>query len=326
MAKKILKHKIIIIASLLLVILILPLLFIKGERYPVKEIKVNNAESITLDIAYIKKWNEKEIYEQFSFYKDYTSTSQAIGTDDIGKYIEETKLQGYDEYNPKTSHGTFAEVYEIKNINKECAVALKFPGFNDFYVYINHMYRPENLGQFINDLNLMENISFGTIYHDYFEGNNNRSFEFYGITKEDVWNYLFKDNLDAKNVHSDINWYVPAMSISTNVNILGLNNISLAVTEDGYLTTNILATGKTFYIGEEKVNTFMEFVKNELEGVETVYVYEEDNSEPEQSDTVSQIISYDVETGKETVIDLEITDSSETEASTESYSPPYIPN
>ena len=172
----------------------------------------------------------------------------------------------------------------------------------------------------------MNNLSFGTVYYNYYEGNDYKSFEFYGITKEDVWNYLLKGNLESKNVHNDVNWYVPVMGISTNVDILGFGNISMAVTEDGYLTTNILSTGKAFYIGEDKVSAFMEFVKTKLEGCEIVYIYEDIPDETEDTSTESYIIQYDVETGEETIIKLPESDSTETEASTESYSPPNIPD
>ena len=318
-----------IIVLFLLLVIITPFFFANDNKYPIKEIRISSTESTTLDIAYIPRWDEMKIYEQFSSYKDYSTSSKAISVNDVGNFIEETKLTGHDEYNPETNHGTLAEVYEVKGISKECAVALKFPGFDEFYVYTNHLYRPETLGEFCDTLSLYDNISFGTVYYDYFEGNKYRSFEFYGITKDDVWNYLIKDNLEAKNVHSDADMHISLMSISTNVDILGCNNISIAVTEDGYLTTNILATGKSFFIGKEKVDTFIEFVKNKLEGCEIVYVYEdEEDDTPEDSDTVSQIVSYNVETGEETVIEinLDTADSNETEASTESYSPPYIPD
>ena len=114
------------------------------------------------------------------------------------------------------------------------------------------------------------------------------------------------------------------MAIRTNVDILGFNNISLCVTEDGYIYTNILATRKAFYIGEEKVKSFMEFVKNVLEGYEHVIVYIEDEMPVVESDdisTESTIVQYNVETGEETIIEIDITDSPATGESTESYNP-----
>jgi hypothetical protein len=50
------------------------------------------------------------------------------------------------------------------------------------------------------------------------------------------------------------------MSCSIDVNVIGQRNISLSVTENGYLTTNILATEKRFFIGKAAVNRFVDYV------------------------------------------------------------------
>ena len=80
------------------------------------------------------------------------------------------------------------------------------------------------------------------------------------------------DDLTAENVKDyDQMWLTRKMSISIDIPALGYENISLAVTEEGYLTTNILATGKAFYIGEEKVDAFVEYVLENCSGREMVY-------------------------------------------------------
>ena len=59
------------------------------------------------------------------------------------------------------------------------------------------------------------------------------------------------------------NYKNPLMSISSDIEALGIENVSLAVNDEGYIQTNILGTAKTFYIGEEKVNNFIDyFIKN----------------------------------------------------------------
>ena len=74
-----------------------------------------------------------------------------------------------------------------------------------------------------------------------------------------------------ENVYDDREMYVSHMGISVDIPLLGYENISLSVTEEGYLTTNILDTGKAFYIGKDKVNAFVDYVLNHCEGVELVY-------------------------------------------------------
>jgi hypothetical protein len=44
------------------------------------------------------------------------------------------------------------------------------------------------------------------------------------------------------------------------VKTIGYRNISLSVDDRGYLQTNILDTGKSFYIGEDNVRAFVDYV------------------------------------------------------------------
>ena len=53
---------------------------------------------------------------------------------------------------------------------------------------------------------------------------------------------------------------VSVMDISIDVNIISYRNISLSVTDSGYLQTNILDTLKSFYIGEDAVQAFVDYV------------------------------------------------------------------
>jgi len=68
------------------------------------------------------------------------------------------------------------------------------------------------------------------------------------------------------------------LGISVDIPLLGYENISLSVREDGYIVTNILNTGKMFYVGEENTQTFVDYVLTECDGYEIVYDYE--NAEP----------------------------------------------
>ncbi|MDE7212010.1 MAG: hypothetical protein K2O03_11300, partial [Lachnospiraceae bacterium] len=58
---------------------------------------------------------------------------------------------------------------------------------------------------------------------------------------------------------------------SVNVPILGYQNVSIAVMENGYVKTNILDTGKLFCIGEENAQALVDYVLKECEGYEMVW-------------------------------------------------------
>ena len=67
--------------------------------------------------------------------------------------------------------------------------------------------------------------------------------------------------------------------ISVNIPILGYKNISIDLSDTGYLQTNILDLGKNFYIGEEKVKDFLDYIKENYEGHKIDINFEEDGIE-----------------------------------------------
>ncbi len=66
---------------------------------------------------------------------------------------------------------------------------------------------------------------------------------------------LFNSCREVQNT-DDYSHHKNIVSFSAGIPILGVNNKSIALTDDGYLITNIMEYGYSFYIGEEKVNEF----------------------------------------------------------------------
>lgn len=253
-------------------------------------------ESITI----VPRWEEMSISQQFLEVEynnsRYSSRITKILSDNIGKNIGTSTLEGYDSYTD-TYYSKKGYLYTINNISDECAIAVKFEESSDYYVYVNSYYRPKTLEQFMKDLNLREIVSFGTIYYDYWynddKGNKQyENIEFPNVNDDIIWKMLFND-LTVKNVHSDNDWHNRVMGISVDIPLLGYKNISVSVSEDGYLTTNILDTGKTFYIGENKVKEFVNYVLENYEGYKIVYVDEngkEITDEEKTEDNVTEEI------------------------------------
>ena len=135
------------------------------------------------------------------------------------------------------------------------------------------------------DLNLKDIVTFGTVYYNYWDEKSEKNFniEFYDVDDEIILKKLF-DNLDLENVYSDNDIakytsekFAQSIGISVDIPVLGYNNISVSLTDKGYLITNIFETGKAFYIGEEKVQEFIEYVINNYEGYRIVYVDKDGN-------------------------------------------------
>ena len=68
--------------------------------------------------------------------------------------------------------------------------------------------------------------------------------------------------------------------------IFGEKGISVSVSDDGYLFTNIFRTAKLFNIGKEKVSQLQDYLTSSCKGYELVYEHDQSSSEPDNSSKV----------------------------------------
>ncbi len=237
----------------------------------------SSIESITSEIFIMPQWNDITLVEKFRTIDyngiEYISSSKdVIDEMAIGKKLSDITTKGYDNsLGEAKEYSINCSLYTLNNISPDCAIAVKFEGEDKYYPYLNGFYVPKTLGDFLNDLNLDENLEF------------NNSFE-YTYIKEDeliimrytlpsttvIWNMLLND-VNVKNTDSEtklglIDIGLDVITCSINVKTIGKKNISLAVTENGYLTSNILSSA-TFFIGKESVNSFIDYVINNGTGI-----------------------------------------------------------
>lgn len=229
-------------------------------------------EQITEEFFEVPQWDEKTISEQFvEFTADdmvYVTRCSKIPNEHIGEKLYDVVVTGYDDYADEIRYAD-ASVYRINDISEECAVSVRFQGYDEGYVYTGRSYFPETLGELMDALNLKETISFHTLCPA--QGGA-------GITDYDrsLLMALLQDHRDLARVEDDA-YHKPLFSVSTNIDLLGITNKSLKVTEDGYLITNIMEWGYAFYIGEETATELAEAL-----GIEKA-------SAPVSSDTNAEI-------------------------------------
>ena len=309
----------------------------KKDGWIIKEVKTD--KTTTSDTAIVPRWNEMSISQQFGEVEytnnKYSSRIAKISKNNILKNIGNTTLTGYDTYT-ETTYSKKGDLYSIKGIAEKCAIAVKFEGDTDYYVYVNSYYRPKTLGEFIEVLNLKDNISFGTIYYNYWDKDSeeNINVEFYDVDNAIIWNKLFS-NLNLENIYSDndIGKYTSerfsqSISISVDIPLLGYKNISVSLTDKGYMLTNILDTGKGFYIGEDKVKEFLEYIKENYDGYKIVYVDENGKEMTDKNmETENNIVEEKIMMTENTVNGY-VTKEVETDkiTSNENKTEPYIPN
>lgn len=264
-------------------IIAVPLLNDSSKRsdFPIKE--VQRPQKNDSEIALVPKWEEMTISQQFPEANHngikYASQTVEISADMIAFELGDVSMKGYDIYMDK-SYNITGKIYRITDISESCAVAIQFDGQSKYYVYVNSYYQPETLGQFIEDLNLRDNLIINSVWQDKSDENGElKTYEYTGLDTETVWNMLLDDtSLEAVEDY-DAQSFKTIMSISIDVPLLGYKNISLSMTKDGCLTTNILDTGKAFFIGADKVNDFMQYVYDNCDGFQIIYVDETEIAE-----------------------------------------------
>lgn len=220
----------------------------------------------------------------------YSTQVTEISENHIGQYIRDTAFSGYDIYEDKT-YETKGGIYEIKDISPECALAVKFNGEESFHVYVNAEYAPDTLGQFIDDLNMRSTVSFGKAYSDKTENREYTSIIYADFDDSIVWDMLLSDT-NVKNISYD-RFYDKIAGISVDIPLLGYENVSLGVTKDGYIITNILNTQKCFFIGKEKAEAFGEYLQENVPFKENVTVFENpDGTIPGKGDSGESVPGY----------------------------------
>lgn len=249
-------------------------------KFPEVKHKYNDDNHVTEDemIVIIKPWDELTITEQYSELKFgevmYSGRNKQVAVDMLLDELGQYTAYGFDDIN-QTKHTKNATVYSVKNISSDCVVAVKPDGVEEYYIYTNAHYKPKTLGDFIDDLNLREIISFGNASYNYSKIIDDtyisEKVQFINVGDKVIWEKLLNDT-KLKNIHSDEEFYGPSIiSIRVDIELLGYENIGLWITEDGYMQTNILDTGKTFFIGKEKVAEITNYLLDNCDGERYVY-------------------------------------------------------
>ena len=246
-------------------------------RWQKKEV-VRVSSTTPSEIAKVPEWNEMNDSQRYSELTlsgiRYSTRNTEIPAEKRGEERGSVVGHGYDIYT-ETDHSATATLYAISGISTECAAAVRFEGNDACYAYVNSWYVPENLGAFLDDLNLRENVSFGSAYYNLEQSDGSTTtIEFTDLPQERVFEMLLSDESLVPLEDPDRLTLNGVMSVGVDIPLLGYHNITLGVTEDGYLFTNILDTAKVFDIGKEKAQQFVNYVIDNCTGYELVYVEE----------------------------------------------------
>lgn len=226
-----------------------------------------SSDTTQTELAVLSPWETLSLPEQFGtvVYQgvQYDSCVTAVEAQWIGEPLGSATLTGYDSIN-EVAHTAQAELYALNTLSRECAVALRFAGDDRYYAYAATGYQPQTLGDFIDALNLKETLTFGSVWQTNAVGAPGGSLtEYTGLSGEAAWRLLLSDvqapAVSYNQVIEDEDC-AAVMSVSVSLPLLGRENVSLSVTQNGYLTTNLLDTAHAFFIGREAVQQFTDYV------------------------------------------------------------------
>ncbi len=210
------------------------------EAIPLTTEVVTTEESVK-----VPPWDEKTLSEQFMEFtvngSVYHSKCSSIAEEYVGEKLYDVVVTGYDDYADEVRYAD-ATAYRIHGISEEAAVSIQFHGYDTMYVYISWNYYPETLGELMDALNLTETISFHALTPA--QGESRTEFD------RSLLMDLLNDHREISRIEDD-SYHKPLFSISTSVEQLGIRNKSLKITEDGWLTTNIMEVGYSFFICED---------------------------------------------------------------------------
>lgn len=140
---------------------------------------------------------------------------------------------------------------------------------------LSHDYKPDTLGDFVKDLQLKDTLEIIGGTYVYQEGNYIHTTEINGDNSAFVFDILLTDEC-AKN-YGEIADSTPIIEVGVCVPELNCINCRLWVTESGYVCTDILGSQKSFFIGKDKVQAFVDYVKENCEVKELLFDKEKDD-------------------------------------------------
>lgn len=263
-----------------------------AKPWPVYTVNGNTIAATGIpETAMIPRWDEMQDYERFNGMdfggEEYYTTCKMLSAEKVGDSLGTANLKGYDIYSEKEYTETLT-VYEINGIASDCAAAVRFEGSDDYCIYTRVWKEFETLGDMINSLDLNNTLKTGTArFGETWIRNADGSSEYHEfeaeVPEEKIREMLLGDET-LPNVYDDVEspFRKECLEISVDVPEIGCENHAIELTEDGYLRTNILETGKEFYIGEKRVREFMEYVET-CPRCEYVTVIPEEKPEAEEN-------------------------------------------
>lgn len=219
-----------------------------GDRY---KYTVTQREAAAL----VLRWEDRTLVERYLEMDfngvSYNTRGLAIAPSLLGEALGACDAMGFDHYSDQIYHQEFT-VYEITGIQDEKLVAVCMEG--NYYVFRQDVYAPPaTLGELLETYNLAENLPLTRFSYD----------DKYYLLGDDeaIWQIL-TECADAPVVEDD-DFRVSGkyISFTATSESLGIYKRVFYVTADGYVKTNALDYGYTYFIGEEAAGRIIDYAR-----------------------------------------------------------------
>ena len=214
-----------------------------------------------------KKWDEKESnekYTELSFNgKTYFSTGMKAGKTEIGTKLGPAKAKGFDSYTDKI-YETGCEVYTVGTFKSDFIVAVKFDSDDKYYTYKAEDWFPSDLKDFTDKLNFSENIKIDSDI--ILSSNSDVSASQIKLHENEALPNTVYRLLEACGKAQALEYTADNMAkdgerileFGVSSPLLSRYSLFLSVSEDGYIMTNLVDVGVSFFVGREAVKTLFE--------------------------------------------------------------------
>lgn len=227
---------------------------------PYKDISFSTGDDD--EISYIPHWNERDLFEQ---YRSITVNGRSYGTrsnvahrhkidaESLGASLGFFEASGYDSYE-KINHYQSFEVFEIKSISPQYAIAVKME--NEYFSYTyNSKDAPATLGEFMSSYQLQAHLELNRFY----DVVGSATSSYYALESDD---YIWQILSECQNAPSvDTKPGKIKVSFTATSPILGAYKQVFCITADGYLQTNALDYSYVYQIGVENASKIISYAQ-----------------------------------------------------------------
>ena len=221
------------------------------------------------EISIVWPWEYQTAGEKYRTLKlngfVYESTVNRVSESWLGADLGIHTVNGYDMIKEE-AHEIPSQVFSLQSASTNMVLAVKLE--NEYYVFRNYEHLPQStLGELLDQVHLQEIVKL-----NWFEerGGTSKSGRYVLNDSVYLWDILNGECRDAEFIE-DQNWMMQkreSLNFSISSEVLGIRNVALYVTADGYLWTNAFGRQSLYDIGTETAGKIIRLCKENSTKIE----------------------------------------------------------